>query len=809
LFAALTFVVYYAGSIAAGGAGSPLMPLDDAYIHFQYARQIAAGQFYVYNPGLPPTSGATSFLYPYLLAIGHLIGFHHLSLGVWAMALGALALAFAAYVGYQIVIALHVDRRLAWVVPPIFILHGLIAWHFMSGMETGFAVLFMLWTLYGVVAQRTGVTIAGATLAALIRPEGAILAVLVVIVTALRLRRVSAWHLLPLLAIGVQPLVNLVLTGSTVASGNAAKSLFGMIPFDLGVVIGRIVENGVRLWRDLLTPRLLWDDTLLGMFMIAWLALIGVIALLRAREQRGIGALLIVWGGAFALAIATLDTAFWHFRRYQLPLIAFAFPLSIYGLSAVWRGLSSHLPNVVVWLLVAFPLIGALLTGNGMLRAYLVNVGYVRDQPLAMARWLRENTPEDAVIAVHDVGMMRYMGGRTTLDLVGLTTPGAADYWRNGPGAIGTFLDRMRPDYIASYGAGHGLGLGFLQDTALYGEPLATFSVTLDHTVNVALAADTQGVYRPDYTAADAARLPRALPQISAYLDGWTLRDTIDVADVTAEREHGYQWENSRPLDGFPSEYYDFSTIGCRESCLVMEGGRRINGEESFILSVTPNQEAILVTRLHPADRGTFDVYANGVLVGTRVIPPLAGAFLEIPTRISAESISSDRLSVRIVPRGNADYMPYTHWLYQGGTFPSTTSTDRWQAAYQEGAIQLARADVRLDARDLILTLHWHTDSGAAGEYKFFVHILGADDTIVAQHDAYPGNGALPPGNWLLGDLVDTISISRGDLPPGRYRVMIGLYDPVTFARLTPFNADQTQAGDGQDRFLITEVEIP
>ncbi len=49
------------------------MPLDDAYIHFQYARSIATGQPYAYNPGLPPTSGATSFLYPYLLALGYLI----------------------------------------------------------------------------------------------------------------------------------------------------------------------------------------------------------------------------------------------------------------------------------------------------------------------------------------------------------------------------------------------------------------------------------------------------------------------------------------------------------------------------------------------------------------------------------------------------------------------------------------------------------------------------------------------------------------------------------------------------------------
>lgn len=59
----------------AAGGGEMLMPLDDVYIHFQYARQLALGQPYVYNAGEPPTSGATSFLYPYVLAAGYALGF--------------------------------------------------------------------------------------------------------------------------------------------------------------------------------------------------------------------------------------------------------------------------------------------------------------------------------------------------------------------------------------------------------------------------------------------------------------------------------------------------------------------------------------------------------------------------------------------------------------------------------------------------------------------------------------------------------------------------------------------------------------
>ena len=59
----LVTVLYLALSLAVS-ADPLLMPLDDTYIHFQYARQFAHAQPMVYNPGDPATSGGTSLLYP-------------------------------------------------------------------------------------------------------------------------------------------------------------------------------------------------------------------------------------------------------------------------------------------------------------------------------------------------------------------------------------------------------------------------------------------------------------------------------------------------------------------------------------------------------------------------------------------------------------------------------------------------------------------------------------------------------------------------------------------------------------------------
>jgi hypothetical protein len=69
-----------------------LMPLDDTYIHFQYARQMASGQPMVYHDGDPATSGGTSLLYPPLLALGYRLGFTGWSLAYWSLALGAFLL---------------------------------------------------------------------------------------------------------------------------------------------------------------------------------------------------------------------------------------------------------------------------------------------------------------------------------------------------------------------------------------------------------------------------------------------------------------------------------------------------------------------------------------------------------------------------------------------------------------------------------------------------------------------------------------------------------------------------------------------
>ncbi|HEY2367242.1 MAG TPA: hypothetical protein VGH87_12690, partial [Polyangiaceae bacterium] len=74
--------------------GEPCATLDDSFIHFQYARAIAEFHPFRYQAGMPATSGATSVLWPLLLAPFWLVGFRGTAIlwPAWLFGFGAFGL---------------------------------------------------------------------------------------------------------------------------------------------------------------------------------------------------------------------------------------------------------------------------------------------------------------------------------------------------------------------------------------------------------------------------------------------------------------------------------------------------------------------------------------------------------------------------------------------------------------------------------------------------------------------------------------------------------------------------------------------
>ncbi|MER3457303.1 MAG: hypothetical protein C4309_00290 [Chloroflexota bacterium] len=94
--------------------------------------------------------------------------------------------------------------------------------------------------------------------------------------------------------------------------------------------------------------------------------------------------------------------------------------------------------------------------------------------------------------------------------------------------------------------------------------------------------------------------------------------------------------------------------------------------------------------------------------------------------------------------------------------------------------------------------LTWGVQAPVGADYTVFLHAL-SDGEPRFQADRPPLEGAYPTGLWEAGEVVtDTITLTvPSGTPPGRYRLVTGLYDPQTGARLPAFAATgERQPGD-------------
>ncbi len=78
----------------------------------------------------------------------------------------------------------------------------------------------------------------------------------------------------------------------------------------------------------------------------------------------------------------------------------------------------------LVVVLAAFLLIGAT-------QAYALDVAIINTEMVSAAKWIAGNTPDDALIAAHDIGALGYYGERDVLDLAGLISPDVIPFIRD------------------------------------------------------------------------------------------------------------------------------------------------------------------------------------------------------------------------------------------------------------------------------------------------------------------------------------------------------------------------------------------
>jgi hypothetical protein len=108
----------------------------------------------------------------------------------------------------------------------------------------------------------------------------------------------------------------------------------------------------------------------------------------------------------------------------------------------------------------------------------------------------------------------------------------------------------------------------------------------------------------------------------------------------------------------------------------------------------------------------------------------------------------------------------------------------------------------------LAVRLYWLVQQTPATNYKIFLHLARLDDSgQVAQADSDPNLGFTPMTNWEAGAVMvdDQRLASDTPIPPGRYRLLLGVYQVDPLQNLLVRSAPQVLPGD---RVVLSEVEI-
>ncbi len=430
--AMLSVGVYVAWGYSQGLLG---FPLDDAWIHQTYARNLAETGQLAYVPG-QPSAGSTSPAWSFLLSVSYLLG---LDYRLWAYLWGGLSLAATAWLAYRLA------HRLVPSKPTAALLTGLfcaVEWHLVwaaaSGMETMLFTALSLALLeyyFSQMAARqspqgpatlqmeqtivsgVGIGLLGAILT-LTRPEGLALTGLVLIAlvilpvpsstSELKSRLLAAGASLLALAIILVPYLafNLRTSGSLFPNTFYAKQTEYQVARPLHIRFWRVLSPTLVGAQALLVPGFLYS----------------IYHLVRHRDWPAI--LPLAWWLAFLAAYALRLPVNYQHGRYAMPTIPFLVLYGIWGTALLLRPRSRYLAIRV--LSRGLPLATALLTllfwGRGIL-AYRDDVGVIEGEMVAIAHWLNENTDPDDLIAVHDIGAVGYLSDRSLLDLAGLITP--------------------------------------------------------------------------------------------------------------------------------------------------------------------------------------------------------------------------------------------------------------------------------------------------------------------------------------------------------------------------------------------------
>jgi arabinofuranosyltransferase len=415
----------------AHGAG---FPLDDSWIHLHFARNLAEGAGFSYNPGVP-VAGSTAPAWTLLLAAGVLVGGASLAT---AKVLGVAVTLAAALVVRRACLAWGAPADVALGAAATFIWLGPVAWGALSGMEVGLAALLVAAALLALARDRTSWTALAGALAALARPEALLLLPFLLLARPLTWRRVAVFAVVGVAVLAPAVAFSWATAGTPLPATATAKVEGGLLGWLSGVR-----EPAALTWwgrpRAFVTEWARW--LMQTHWLLPWAALAALAAAWwrRSRALAVVGSALVAHPLGMALLAPYRGPAFQE-GRYSIHLL----PLAVVVCAVALRSRALRTRRVALAVVLALALVPLWPAAE----RYAWGVQNINAMQVHLGRWVSEHTPRRATLAVNDIGAIAYFSRREVIDLMGLVTPEILPYRREGESGVLEFVAARCPDFL-------------------------------------------------------------------------------------------------------------------------------------------------------------------------------------------------------------------------------------------------------------------------------------------------------------------------------------------------------------------------
>ncbi|MBN1372915.1 MAG: hypothetical protein JW987_13340 [Anaerolineaceae bacterium] len=426
---------------ASGRLEGPGFPLDDAWIHQTYARNLAERGEWSFVAG-QTSGGSTAPLWSSLLAAGHILG--RGTPYAWTYVLGLLGLLGLGLAGEGFF--RRETGQGGWLPWAGIFLAG--EWHMVwaagSGMETAWMGALVLLALWALGARKLRWELLGVLIGFMVwvRPDGITLLGPALLVLVLGSKSWGErWMSAARLAVGIALLFAPYLLFNHLVQGSWWPNTFYAKQAEYAAL--QTAPLLARILTELSLP-LIGAGLLLapGFVYFAWVSL---------REKRWAGLGAVLWFLGYAGLYAWRLPATYQYGRYLMPAMPVYFVCGVVGVallvSRMRAGRAGRL-SALGWV----ALIAALWAGFyglGMTR-YSQDVAIIETEMVAAARWVAKNTPEDTLIAAHDIGALGYFSQRDLVDLAGLVSPEVIPFIRD-EAEIASYLDQRGVAYLMTF----------------------------------------------------------------------------------------------------------------------------------------------------------------------------------------------------------------------------------------------------------------------------------------------------------------------------------------------------------------------